>query len=101
MKSDGFLVEFTVKSDFGTFHPKSPTLLTTTLVEIAALEELDKVSKSDVFLDVLERSGKEIGKEIKTLATEPVKTVKGVGAGIGRFFNRTYRATKNRSTEDR
>lgn len=94
VQSDGFLLEFTVKSDFGTFYPKSPALLTTTLIEIAALEELDKVSNSDVFLDGLERSGKEIGKEIKTLATEPVKTVKGMGAGIGRFFNRTYRATK-------
>lgn len=92
--SDGFMIEFTVKSDFGTFHPKSPTLLTTTLVEIAALEELGKFSKSDLFLEGFERTGKEIGKEIKTLATEPVKTVKGAGAGIGRFFNRTYRATK-------
>ncbi len=65
--SDGFLLEFTVKSDFGTFYPKSPALLSTTLVEIAALEELDKVSNSDVFLDGLERSGKEIGKEIKSI----------------------------------
>jgi len=28
------------------------------------------------------------------VVTEPVATVKGIGAGIGRFFQRTYRTTK-------
>ncbi len=92
--TDGFLMTFTVQSDFGIFHPRSPKLVKTLLVEIAAIKQLDEYSKSDVFLEGLKKSGKEIGNEIKTLVTEPKETVRGMGTGIGRFFERTYRATK-------
>ncbi len=92
--TDGFLMTFTVQSDFGTFHPQSPEMVKTLLVEIAAIKQLDDYSKTDVFIEGLAKSGKEIGNEIKTLVTEPVETVKGMGTGIGRFFERTYRATK-------
>lgn len=92
--TDGFLMKFTVQSDFGTFHLQSPEMVKTLLIEIAAINQLEEVSKSEVFIDGLEKSGKEIGREVTTLVTEPVKTIKGAGSGIGRFFQRTYRTTK-------
>lgn len=92
--TDGFLMKFTVQSDFGTFYPKSPEMVATLLIEIAAIQQLEDISKSEVFIDGLKKSGKEIGREVKTLVTEPVKTIKGAGTGIGRFFQRTYRTTK-------
>jgi hypothetical protein len=92
--TDGFLMAFTIDSKFGSFKAHSSAESKTILREIIAIEQLEEMEKSEVFLDGLEKSGKEIGKEVKTLVTEPVDTLKGVGAGIGRFFQRTYRVTK-------
>lgn len=92
--TDGFLMKFTIRSEFGTFHPQSPDLAKTTLLEISAIKQLDEILKSEVFIEGLKKSGKEIGNEIKTLVTEPVQTAKGIGSGIGRFFHRTYRTAK-------
>ncbi|MDM8556628.1 hypothetical protein QUF75_18025 [Desulfococcaceae bacterium HSG7] len=92
--TDGFLMTFTVQSEFGVFHPRSPDLLAVTLVEIAALVQLEKIYKSELFVKGFKKSGKEIGQELKTVVTKPVQTVKGIGAGVGRFFQRTYRTTK-------
>ncbi len=94
VQADGFLLKFTIRSDFGTFYPESPELLKMTLVEIAAIDQLEKISKSEIFVEGLSETATELGKEIVTVVTEPVETVKGIGSGIGRFFQRTYRTTK-------
>jgi len=92
--TDGFLMSFTIRSDFGTFVAKSPQMLNQRLVEIGALGQLEKVSSSDAFVAGLQASAKDMGKQLTDLVMEPVATVKGVPEGIGSFFDRVSRGAK-------
>lgn len=92
--TDGFLMAFTIRSDFGIFVARSPEILEQRLVEIGALEQLEKVSKSDAFVSGLKDSAKQLGQQVADLVTEPVETVKGIPAGVGSFFDRVSRGAK-------
>ena len=60
-------------------------MLLVRLQEIAALGELQKVSKSEVFLKSAGTSVVNVGKGVGKAVTDPVETVEGIGAGIRRF----------------
>ena len=92
--TDGFLMKFTIVSDFGTFIARSPEMAEVRIKEIDALDRLEKVSQSDAFMEGLKASGREFGKQVGQLVDEPVETVKAVPAGVGRFFDRVARGAK-------
>ncbi len=92
--TDGFLMSFTIRSDFGTFVARSPEVLEQRLVEIGALGQLEKVSTSEAFVAGLRASAQEMGQQLTKLATEPVATIKGIPEGIGGFFDRVSRGAK-------
>ncbi len=92
--TDGFLMKFTIRSDFGTFIARSPEMAEVRIKEIDALDRLEKVSKSDAFMEGLKASGREFGKQVGQLVNEPVETIKAVPAGVGRFFDRVARGAK-------
>lgn len=92
--TDGFLMKFTIDSDFGTFIARSPEMAETRITEIDAMDRLEKVSKSDAFVAGLKASGREFGQQVGQLINEPVETVKGIPAGVGRFFDRVGRGAK-------
>ncbi len=87
-------MKFTVRSAFGTFEPRSPARLKNCLNEIDALDRLEKISESDLFVKGLKKSASDFEQEVEDLITGPVKTVEGLSAGVDRFFKRTYRAAK-------
>jgi len=86
--TDGFLMKFTIRSDFGTFIARSPEMAEVRIKEIDALDRLEQVSKTDAFMEGLKASGREFGKQVGNLIDEPVETIKSVPAGVGRFFDR-------------
>ena len=92
--TDGFLMKFTIRSDFGTFIARSPEMAEVRIKEIDALDRLEKVSQSDAFMAGLKASGREFGKQVGQLVDEPVETIKAVPAGVGRFFDRVARGAK-------
>ncbi len=92
--TDGFLMKFTIDSDFGTFIARSPEMAETRIKEIDAMDRLEKVSKSDAFVAGLKASGRQFGQQVGQLIDEPVETVKGIPAGVGRFFDRVGRGAK-------
>jgi hypothetical protein len=92
--TDGFLMKFTIQSDFGTFIARSPEMAQIRIKEIDALDRLEKVSQSDAFVEGLKASGREFGKQVGQLVDEPVETIKAVPAGVGRFFDRVARGAK-------
>ena len=92
--TDGFLATFTVRSDYGVFTARGPGMLGIRLGEVAALRQLDAISKSDAFVQGLKASATELGGQVKELATHPVDTVKAIPAGVGRFFDRVSRGAK-------
>jgi hypothetical protein len=92
--TDGFLVRFTILSDFGTFIARSPEMAQVRIKEIDAMNRLEKVSKSDAFMEGLKASGRQFGQQVGQLIDQPVETVKGIPAGVGRFFERVGRGAK-------
>jgi len=91
--TDGFLMQFKIKSDFGDFEASSPATLNDRIFEISALAQLDKISKTDAFIQGMKHSLVEFGIDIKDLVTSPIDSITGIPAGIGRFFQRTYLTT--------
>lgn len=86
VKNDGFLDDFHITTpEFGNFEVQGKTLLFIRLQEIAALGELQKVSKSAVFLKAAGTSVVNVGKGVGQAITDPGATVKGMGSGIKRF----------------
>ena len=82
VKNDGFLNDFHITTpEFGNYHVQGKTMLLVRLQEIAALGELQKVSKSEVFLKSAGTAVVNVGKGVGQAVTDPVDTVKGVGAG--------------------
>jgi hypothetical protein len=92
--TDGFLMKFTIISDFGTFIARSPGMAETRIKEIDAMDRLEKVSKSDAFVAGLKASGRQFGQQVGQLIDNPEETIKGIPEGVGRFFDRVGRGAK-------
>jgi hypothetical protein len=56
--------------------------------------EVSKTETSEIFQKALQASLKRTGESLKTAATNPVETLKGVPAGVGLFFDRVSRDVK-------
>ena len=92
--TDGFLTRTEIKSRFGAMVAVGPGMLETRLHEIEALAKLETLESSDEFQRAMKDSGGEKTKGIEKMADNPKETAQGMAEGIGRFFKRTYRATK-------
>jgi len=86
VRNDGFLNGFHIDTpEFGSYEVQGRGMLLVRLQEIAALGELQKVSKSEVFLKSAGTSVVNVGKGVGKAVTDPVETVEGIGGGIKRF----------------
>lgn len=83
-----FLARFTLRSDFGMFDVHGRALLATRVAEVAALEELERTSKTAEFLKAAGRAAAKPVRATVNLVTRPAETVEGVPAAVGRFFDR-------------
>jgi hypothetical protein len=81
----GYFEVFTVKTDWGDVEAEGRSLLLVRLDEVRALAELDKVSKSQVFLSSAGGSVLAVGKGAAAVVSDPGATAKGVGKGVKRF----------------
>jgi hypothetical protein len=99
VKNDGYFFEFTIQSDYGAMEAEGESLLLTRLNEVRALAELDKVSKSEVFVKAAGQSLANVGKGVAATVQDPGATAKGVGKGLKRFGTNLGRAAK-RTGED-
>src|SRR5262249_43385069 len=91
---EGFMPRFSVKSDFGEFVASGRELLGIRAQEIAALAELENVSKSDAFKSSAGAAAKKTGAAVANAAAKPVETVAGVPEGVGRFFKGVGKSAK-------
>ena len=105
VKNDGFLNDFHITTpEFGNYDAQGKSMLLVRLQEIAALGELQKVSKSEVFLKSAGTAVVNVGKGVGQAVTNPGETVKGVGAGVKRFGvnlgRKTQRAAESATDDD-
>lgn len=82
---EGYFYRFTITSRFGSFAALGRSELAVRVHEIGALAELDKVSKTEVFLAAAGQSVVKIGESAAAVVTDPAAAAKGMGAGIKRL----------------
>ncbi len=94
----GYMGQFTLRAPAGTFSADGAEMLAIRVGELASIAKLGQLSQSGVFADALAASAKKTGAAIGQAVMNPVETVSGIPAGVGRFLQSG--ATKiSRATE--
>ena len=86
--TDGLTAHFTLRSDVGTFNADGLEMLRIRVAELPAIVELNQTSKSKVFAQALATNAAAPVAAAGQMVMHPVDTVKGMPAGVGRFFGR-------------
>jgi hypothetical protein len=86
--TDGLLAHYTIQSDVGVFQANSTEMLKIRVAEIPAIQELTKTSKTKVFAQSLATNAARPVTAAGQMVMNPVETVTGIPAGVGRFFGR-------------
>lgn len=86
VRNDGLLNRYRIGGRWGEFGADGLVEVVIRMHECAALAELDRVSSTDVFIDAASRAVTAPFETVGSLLTNPVGTVTGVPAGIGRIF---------------
>jgi hypothetical protein len=86
--TDGLMGHFTLRSELGTFVVPGRELLRIRIAELPAIQQLNGMSKSQVFVEALGRAAAKPVESAQEIITHPVETVKNLPAGISRLFDR-------------
>ncbi len=87
VQNDGYENTYTIESDFGTFTAHRTDFVAERVQEVYAIEELNKITRSEAFAQGLTQAAASPFRTLKRLATEPVGTVTGVIQGVGALFS--------------
>lgn len=87
--NDGLVNTYRVESRFPTLLARGRAHVALRGKEVEALEELDRISKSDVFVQAVKASAVGQVQTVTAFATRPVETLQGIGSGAKRWFDRT------------
>ena len=93
-QSDGYLIYYTVDSDFGVYECFGTRELKRCLTEIEAIAKLVEVSKSDLFAQGLKNSIPTPVAAVENIVDDPVGTVKEVPRTVGHFFSKVGKGVK-------
>lgn len=93
--TDGYMAHFTLRSELGTFEAPGQDLLKIRIAELPAIHHLDSMSKSKEFLTAAGNAAMKPVQSAVNIVTNPVETVKGIPAGLSRFFERVATGAKN------
>jgi hypothetical protein len=85
-RNDGLINTYQVTSNYGVLSVESTSLLLKRLTELRALERIEQLKKSDVYVQALKNSATKPLESAKGLVTNPVETTEGVVTGVGRWF---------------
>ncbi len=94
----GYMGQFTLRAPAGTFTANGTEMLAIRVAELSQIAQLSQLSQSGVFADALAASAMKTGAAIEQAAMNPVQTISGIPAGIGRFFE-SASTTITRATE--
>ncbi len=99
----GYMARFTLDTPVGMLHADSIEILTDRIAELPALEALDRVTRSDAFLDAAGTSLMKTASGLGKIAAHPIDTLIGIPMGVARYFGNRLRkiADQAQSTSDR
>jgi hypothetical protein len=92
---DGYMVRFTVDSDFGTYECVGIRELQRRVREIQAIAALVAVSKSDLFAEGLRKSVEAPIDAVKNIVSNPGGSVRQVPHTVGHFFKKVGSGISN------
>jgi hypothetical protein len=95
--SDGYLIQYTVDSDFGVYQCFGTRELERCVSEIHAIAQLVEVSKGDLFAKGLKNSLAAPVDAVKHIVKDPVGSVKAVPRTVGHFFAKVGSAVEHTS----
>ena len=84
----GLLGEFRLEADAGSFDVRGVDLLRIRIAELPAIQQLDRTSKTAEFAKSAGRAAARPVESTVNMLSNPVDTVTGAPAGVGRFFER-------------
>ena len=88
VKNDGLMNTYKVTSKYGDFEVTSTVALYKLIIEIEAIDAMQKVQESDTFTKSLKESGTNTADGLKHLFTHPVESAKGASTGLTSLFSR-------------
>jgi len=95
----GYMGQFVLRAPAGTFNADGTEMLAIRVSELASIARLGQLSQTGMFADALAASALKTGAAIGQAVTNPVETISGIPAGVGRFFQSAAttfeRATQN------
>lgn len=94
----GYMGQFILRAPAGTFSADGTEILAIRVGELTAIAQLSQLSQTGVFADALAASAMKTGAAIGQAVTNPVATIAGIPAGVGRFFQ-SAETTISRATE--
>jgi hypothetical protein len=86
--TDGYMGQFTLRSELGTLPVSSRDLLRIRIAELPAIKQLTEASKSDVFVNAMGAAAARPVQSVTNIVADPVGTAQGLPAGVTRFFGR-------------
>jgi hypothetical protein len=89
-----FLGQFRFDTDWGPIEASGRELALLRIGEMPALAQLDQVTRGKVFADAIRASAVKSGQAVVRVVTDPVGTVKGIPAGLGRLVSSTARSVR-------
>lgn len=91
VQCDGFNYIYKLKTNYGPLTVASTALLKLRLRELAAIERMEKVEKTEEFQEAFANSAQDSAKNTidlaKNLATRPTETVKEFASGVGSYLS--------------
>lgn len=97
--NDGLMNHYTVNATRGRLDVEGTDLLLVRLSEISALRHLEAIKETTTYGEAFATAVKSPYHAAKALVTEPVETVKRVGAGVGRFLGSVGHAVAGKPSE--
>lgn len=86
--TDGLMGRYTLRSDQGTFVVLGRELLKIRIAELPAIQQLEAMSKSQVFLDAMGKAAVKPLESASQIISDPVGTVASLPSGVSRLFDR-------------
>lgn len=84
--NDGFMLTYSVDSEYGHFRVTGDFALQKLLTEIAVITELKEISRTEAFADSVVEAAKSPFRLGESLITDPMDTISGIPRGLFQIF---------------
>lgn len=95
VRSDGFLYIFSLNTTYGRYQVEGRDMLKLRLRELGAVAALEKMNKSQAYVDAAGKAAMKPAKLAEGLVTNPIGTVEQSMSGVGALFSRIGSAAAN------